>query len=321
MEDKFKTDIIQATCAAFEGTDEKFKSGHGFRIRQGNKGVCAMYWGGNRPQHVLEVAINPAFADGEVIGWVEREILAKRRRGNRHWRGLPKGERPWPTLGFISVADAKDFLACYREVMTGERDAETLNVLAGRPTVKRLPRTYRPTVKRLTRTRRPAVRRLLRTRPAPAGDGPGEADALLARYHRRTAGLPDTTVAHRMVRQRIGQNLLRRALIGLWRGRCAVTGLTAVRLLRASHIKPWSESTDNERLNPANALLLAPQLDAAFDVGLITFEDDGRLRVSPVLGEEDLARLGLPGGSLSVAPSPLQRQFLAWHRHNRFKVR
>ena len=65
------------------------------------------------------------------------------------------------------------------------------------------------------------------------------------------------------------------ALMDFWGGRCPLTGITHPRLLRASHMKPWSACTDAaERLNVHNGLLLAAHLDAAFDAGLITF---GRL--------------------------------------------
>jgi hypothetical protein len=294
-----RNDIIEATRAAFGGAHEALKSGHGFRIRRDGQGLCTMYWGKNLSRHVLELAINPEFAPGPLLGWVEREILEKRCQGAPHWNGRPKGERPWPTRGFISVPDAKEFLAVYQEIVSGERDVETLYPRSGRPT----------------------SRRMIRTRPVPARDDDDPAEALLARFRQKTARMPETTVAHRLARQRIGQRLLRRALITLCGGRCAVTGLSTVRLLRASHIKPWSKSSDSERLNPANALLLAPNLDAAFDAGFITFENDGRMRVSPVLSADDQARLGQSEGVLSVVPSLPQQQFLAWHRERQFKVR
>ena len=53
----------------------------------------------------------------------------------------------------------------------------------------------------------------------------------------------------------------------LWGGRCAVTGLDLPLLLRASHIKPWRDSDNRERLDPYNGLLLSPSYDAAFDWG------------------------------------------------------
>lgn len=41
------------------------------------------------------------------------------------------------------------------------------------------------------------------------------------------------------VRQRVGQDLFRDALMRYWGGRCAISGVGEPALLRASHAKPW----------------------------------------------------------------------------------
>src|SRR3954453_1155211 len=64
--------------------------------------------------------------------------------------------------------------------------------------------------------------------------------APLAEFERETAGLPASTEAERLVVQRVGQDVFRRALIQYWDGRCAVTGIGDPALLRASHIVPWA---------------------------------------------------------------------------------
>ena len=65
----------------------------------------------------------------------------------------------------------------------------------------------------------------------------------------RTAGMPRSTEAERWVVQRVGQDVFREALDIYWEGRCAVTGVSDRRLLRASHMKPWARcETDAERL-------------------------------------------------------------------------
>ena len=66
-----------------------------------------------------------------------------------------------------------------------------------------------------------------------------------------------------------------------WGGRCAISGISEPALLRASHAKPWKDSTDAERLDVHNGLLLAVHLDAAFDAGLICVGEHGRILVSP----------------------------------------
>lgn len=61
-----------------------------------------------------------------------------------------------------------------------------------------------------------------------------------AQFERATKAMPQSTDAERLVVQRVGQDLFRRALLDYWRGRCCVTGLAVPERLRASHIKPWA---------------------------------------------------------------------------------
>lgn len=60
-------------------------------------------------------------------------------------------------------------------------------------------------------------------------------------------------------------------MLSLWNGQCAVTGVDEKEWLIASHIKPWRESTDWERIDPKNSLLLSPNYDKLFDRGVISF--------------------------------------------------
>jgi hypothetical protein len=82
-----------------------------------------------------------------------------------------------------------------------------------------------------------------------------------------------------LISARLGQGTFRAGVIKHW-GVCAVTGADCIPLLRASHIKPWRDSNDQERVDPFNGILLAPNLDAAFDAGFISFEDSGRILLS-----------------------------------------
>lgn len=108
-------------------------------------------------------------------------------------------------------------------------------------------------------------------------------EAPLARFRTKTAGLPQTTEAERLVVQRIGQDIFRAALMDYWGGRCPITGITDPALLRASHIVPWAECDDAQRLDVHNGLLLSALWDAAFDAGLVSFADDGTVLASPEL--------------------------------------
>lgn len=139
---------------------------------------------------------------------------------------------------------------------------------------------------------------------------------LLATWQSQVKTL-SVTERESLVRQRIGQELFREGLLALWGGRCAVTGLNEPALLRASHAKPWKDASDVERLDVYNGLLLAAQLDAAFDKGLITCDENGVVIPSTTLSEETLAVLGLAKGRSLVLQVPLRLQhqpYMAWHR-------
>jgi len=142
-------------------------------------------------------------------------------------------------------------------------------------------------------------------------------DGPLHAFIEKTQDLPRTTEAERLVVERVGQDIFRDRLMTYWNGRCPLTGITEPGLLRASHIKPWSKcETDAERLDVHNGLLLSALWDAAFDRGLLTFEDDGTPRFAASLSRA--ARSAL----CWTAPISLTNQHraqLAWHRKNEFE--
>lgn len=117
-----------------------------------------------------------------------------------------------------------------------------------------------------------------------------------------------------IIAARRGQGRFRADLIQLWAGKCSVTKSCSVSLLRASHIKPWRVSTNAERLNRYNGLLLIPNLDAAFDVGLISFADDGKILWSQALSEDEAKLLGIKRDLKLVCVFDENRPFLAAHR-------
>jgi hypothetical protein len=86
-------------------------------------------------------------------------------------------------------------------------------------------------------------------------------------------------------KQRRGQEYFREAVINNSGGRCALTGLAVRELLIASHILPWGAYVEH-RLNVRNGLCLSRLHDAAFDRGLIAFDDELRLLLSPRLKAE-----------------------------------
>lgn len=123
----------------------------------------------------------------------------------------------------------------------------------------------------------------------------------------------DKTTKKALIDARIGQGKFRNQVKERWSGACAVTECKIDEVLRASHIKPWKESTNSERLDPENGLLLIANLDAAFDRGLISFTDDKEMLVSDRLSEVQRAQLGVPQ-KLREGPTQKQAEYLCFHR-------
>lgn len=112
---------------------------------------------------------------------------------------------------------------------------------------------------------------------------------------------------------RIGQGLFRKSVLAL-EPACRVTGVRTVSLLRASHIKPWRDSTNAERLDGANGLMLAPHIDLLFDRFLVSFTDEGSLLISKRLDRFVKEKWHL-SNSLHTKPfNPSQSAYLATHR-------
>jgi hypothetical protein len=115
-------------------------------------------------------------------------------------------------------------------------------------------------------------------------------------------------------KQRLAQGRFRAGVKKAWGGRCAVTGSNLQDVLRASHIAPWN-GYPQFRTNPDNGLFLVATLDALFDRGLISFRDDGRILISPLLTADQKSAIALSADmKLRAKPSDRQKEFLKMHR-------
>lgn len=131
--------------------------------------------------------------------------------------------------------------------------------------------------------------------------------------------LPETE-RQAIVLSRVGQGIFRKKLVGYWKG-CAVTGADCIPLLRASHIKPWRESTNVERLDAFNGLLLSPNIDAAFDAGYITFDQNGRILLSEQVHGSPAFQLHI-NAKMKINAKLIRdehRAYLEYHRSEVFK--
>jgi len=122
-----------------------------------------------------------------------------------------------------------------------------------------------------------------------------------------------------LVTARRGQGKFKENVFGIEK-ECRITHVTNPSHLIASHIKPWRESNNRERLHACNGLLLTPSMDHLFDRGFISFSDQGECLISPVADKSSLLKMGLNPekpprvGGFNVD----QKYFLDHHRKNLF---
>ena len=128
--------------------------------------------------------------------------------------------------------------------------------------------------------------------------------------------IPETT-KQAIVLARRGQGLFKKR-VSVIEHACRITGISRSEHLRASHCKPWRDSSNEERLDGENGLLLTPNADHLFDRGFIGFDNNGDVLISPVAHQESLAKLGI-GISMrrNVGGfSEGQQRYLEFHREN-----
>jgi putative restriction endonuclease len=128
------------------------------------------------------------------------------------------------------------------------------------------------------------------------------------------------------VKVRRSQQFFRQMILNAFDSQCCITGVPMPELLVASHILPWSKFP-KERLNPQNGLCLSRLHDAAFDGGLIGFDDSGRMLLSKNIRKwlpQQSMRDNFESyeGACFKIPSegiPPSAEFLRYHRQNVFK--
>ncbi|WP_415301254.1 HNH endonuclease [Clostridium perfringens] len=119
-------------------------------------------------------------------------------------------------------------------------------------------------------------------------------------------------VIERVVNARKNQNKFREALFKR-ECKCKICGLAHKELLIASHIKPWSKSTPEEKLNPFNGFLLCPNHDSLFDKHLISFKDNGEIIISKRLSEKEQELLNI-NKDILINIEEENKKFLKDHR-------
>lgn len=115
-----------------------------------------------------------------------------------------------------------------------------------------------------------------------------------------------------LFKARIGQGLFRKRLIEYWQG-CSITNFGLFDILVASHIKPWRDSSNVERLSTYNGLLLLPNYDKLFDKGYISFNKKGFIIFSRFFPEIERAKLGVDESIHLTRIESQHIEFLEYH--------
>ena len=126
---------------------------------------------------------------------------------------------------------------------------------------------------------------------------------------------PSTTERKGLVTSRVGQGYYRQEILQRFERKCAVTGVNSEELLIASHIVPWRDSNEFERLDVNNGILLSPTFDALFDKHLISFEDDGQIVLSGDSSLNLFSALGVSGNE-KIKVFEGMKPYLLRHREN-----
>lgn len=131
----------------------------------------------------------------------------------------------------------------------------------------------------------------------------------------QSAGLTSTE-KERLIKSRLGQGIFRSELIKL-SSRCAISKCNDTNLLIASHIKPWKDSDNIERLDPYNGLLLLPTYDKLFDLGYISFNEKGEILISEWISD-NVDALGIDS-FIKIDLDEKSKVYMKYHEKDIFK--
>lgn len=126
--------------------------------------------------------------------------------------------------------------------------------------------------------------------------------------------LPNETERKGLVTSRVGQGAYRKRIVHRWEYKCAVTSFDKLNLLIASHIVPWADASDNERLDVHNGILLSPTYDALFDRHLISFENTGKIILSDTIEAQAFQKISVSGKEIIKDLSHYNLGYLEKHR-------
>lgn len=120
------------------------------------------------------------------------------------------------------------------------------------------------------------------------------------------------------VRSSTWQKYFKNQLFKFWGVKCVLTDVQNKDLLIGAHIKPWSKCDDKEKIDVFNGLPLSPNADKIFELGLISFDENGKLIKSNKLSDEDLKKLNI-SPNIKLEFKNEHFKYLEYHRLNKYK--
>ena len=137
---------------------------------------------------------------------------------------------------------------------------------------------------------------------------------VVSKKRKQNYSKPNETERIGLVTTRVGQGWYRQEILKKWDNKCGVTGSGLKEILISSHIVPWRDSNQDEKLDSDNGILLSPNLDGLFDRYLITFKDSGRIIISNRINTNDLNRLGINQNMKLTQITDGMKPYLSRHR-------
>lgn len=117
---------------------------------------------------------------------------------------------------------------------------------------------------------------------------------------------------------RKGQQIFTQGLLPLWDQQCALCGINLPALLKATHSKPWKDSTDEERLDIYNGLLLCHNHEALYAQGYIAFDGSGKIHISSEINSSEYGKYGIHS-KMRVNRREGNKPYFKWHKRNIFR--
>ena len=116
-----------------------------------------------------------------------------------------------------------------------------------------------------------------------------------------------------LIKARVNQSVFRKRLLNRY-SHCCLCNVSDEGLLNASHIKPWSKSLPEERVDVNNGFLFCPNHDRLFDKGYISFDDNGNIMISKRLSDMDKVFMNV-NENMRIDITEGNKTYLSYHRN------